>query len=200
MLFKEVTRILREAVIDPNLDVPIEELVKAYTEIKGTKELNQYFNPYDIYFVDKEQFEKLAHPKDLQFVPGSSFAYTHPTSGLIAFVNMMPSKKQFRNILRHELIHRQQVARQVKRSGKAHAPDIADEVSYANNKQEMMAWAQTTLDWLTDSYSDSKVLKILREPSSNSTLSSQLRRLKPENRKKFLKYLYQYAISELSKK
>lgn len=200
-MFNEMTKILREAVIDPTLSMPLDKFKEVYGDLKGggLPELNKFFNDYDIYFVDRQEFIKLAHPKDLQYVPPGGFAYTHPENGLIAFVNLKPSPDKFIHILRHELVHRQQVKRQIDKSGKAYAPDIKDASTYHNNKQEMMAWALSTYDGLSKNKSNSEILEILKNPKSDPSISSQLYNLNASNKNRFLNYLYSYVISKMQR-
>lgn len=194
--------ILTEAVINPEVEMPIAEILYKYNNILKntnpqdiTSNLNSELNPYHIYFGDIELFNRTARELDKAWVPPKgSFAYTNPDTGSILFINLIPSVSIFKAILRHEAVHRGQAERFKSKNPQSNfLTNIKDISSYINNKQELMAYAQSLSDNLKDYYKDrNKILKVIKT-KSDPDLRIHLRKLKDDKtRQRFLQYLYQY--------
>lgn len=196
-----------EAVIDPNESLDTIELSQKFERLLHREPeelsllpnslLNKEFAKYDIHFWTYGEFVKNAEPEDLKFVPGRIFAYANPKTGAIAFVGHVPGRDAFRNVIRHELVHRGQVERMNKVGGKP--TPITDPESYMNNPQEIMAYALSVYDQLRGRLPAKRIIQSLKTRNGLPEVSSHLSRLKPDNKRMFIKYLVGYAQQDLAK-
>jgi hypothetical protein len=186
-------------------------------EINSLTDLNVFSEKYGIIFSNFDEFEKTLEldiekqlaPKELMLYGGIKFALFNKYVNKMMIVvepemfikflkeNDLTDLFEFLNeILRHESIHLQQVDRMKNKSSyKLDSSPTHNSQKYWKEKRELMAYAQTLLDHLSQQgFSHDEIGEKIRNMKDIKSwvwnVYSKI--LDGSEMKRFLKYLYQY--------
>lgn len=203
--------VMSEAIIEPELP-DLEWIIGPYLHQplpRIENALNRALEPYRIRFIKTADFIRIAEENGLapppREGPGVYTAATSPINGDIFILYnprhyaFIPAVKMIEDMLEHELVHRAQVER-----GASDTVDPSDKESYLSNKQEMMAFAKSVASGLKD-FPPLYVKDILRGEEIEDMgqfampwqrLLNMYRDVGGEPYRRFLRYLYDYLVSQ----
>lgn len=216
MRIKNWGNFIQESVIEPlDFDKFLNEF--KHKKVNSISQLNDIAKKYNILFSNFDDFynsleteiEKKLAPKELMLLGGVKFALFNKYKNTIMIVveeeifieyinnnDLTPMIKFLREVLRHESIHMQQVDRMKnKDSYKLDSSPTHNPTKYWKEKRELMAYAQSLIDQLSDqglSKEEIKV-KITQQKEINSWIWNVYSKiLNASEMKRFMKYVYLY--------
>ncbi len=201
-----------EGVIRPN--------VKSHlSKLDSIKKNNSIYNVFDAGGYDYNDTESLIQvinkvfkQSDISLVKHNKIGAHTDNTGKITisitdnfydeFTNNYYDVRVFiKTMLNHELIHREQL-KKVNWSTYKHKQSFDNKKEYYRNDHEVMAYARTIIDELTNKlYSTDKVLDFLQRPKSDisSYFDEYMSVFSKDNKtiKRLYKYMYEYLVNEI---
>lgn len=207
-----------EGIIEPsNFDSFLEYLNKNRSDIKDLVTINKVAKDYNLKFVNfdyfynslGEEIEKELAPKDLLLLGGIKFALFNKYEDIIMVVveeslffdylksdNIDSFLIFLKEVLRHESIHLKQVSRMKDKSNYVlDASPTHNSEKYWKEKRELMAYAQTFIDHLTQQGLTKSEIKekLTNQRDTKSWIFNIYKKILDEKEmKRFMKYSFQY--------
>ena len=210
-------KLVNEAIIiEKDFKLYISHIIKNINNINNLEDLNIFSDKFNIYFsvykdffnyLDNEEKE-VAPPERMLYFPsiGIRFGLYNKHLNKIHIVVVDPinfiyeieniiQDPLFSHILKHESIHIQQVAKMSKGKEIYHLKDSpTDSNKYFANKWEIMAFAQSMIDELSQTVDKNYIIQKLKDGSLEHPLYNQIyKNMNREVFNRFRKYAIAYA-------